>query len=239
MNEGPSTGPRVFVDRLVEVMSSVRSSLDQATAALLDVDLEQAELVIDGYPRVEALLRTLDDCAVTCQPPLPADIGSVATGVGIDVDLQRMEKLAWHIATTARTRYPRPTVPNELRPTIRRMSQAARRVITQTRQAIAATDADTATRVAHTADEIFRLHHRLLRRLFDQPWRHGVDTAVDIALIGHYYERFASHALTLASRVAFLTGSAHLDGPATAHATTPNPTPAPAPAKPATTLVRT
>ena len=35
-------------------------------------------------------------------------------------------------------------------------------------------------------------------------WAHGVEPAVDIALLGRYYERIADHAVSLARRVVYL-----------------------------------
>ena len=35
-------------------------------------------------------------------------------------------------------------------------------------------------------------------------WSHGVEAAVDVALLGRYYERIADHAVSVASRVVFV-----------------------------------
>jgi phosphate transport system protein len=40
--------------------------------------------------------------------------------------------------------------------------------------------------------------------LFSDDWSHGVEPAVDAALIGRYYERFADHAVAIARQVNFL-----------------------------------
>jgi phosphate transport system protein len=52
----------------------------------------------------------------------------------------------------------------------------------------------------------------LFRALFDD-WPHGVETAVNVALLGRYYERFADHAVTIAQSVIFIvTGTRRDDG---------------------------
>lgn len=47
----------------------------------------------------------------------------------------------------------------------------------------------------------------LLRQLFDillaEDWSHGVEQAVDAALIGRYYERFGDHAVAIARGVCY------------------------------------
>ena len=40
--------------------------------------------------------------------------------------------------------------------------------------------------------------------LLDGPWKYGVQSAVDLTLIGRYYERYADCAVTVAHRVIYL-----------------------------------
>ncbi|HNN47925.1 MAG TPA: phosphate transport system regulatory protein PhoU, partial [Marmoricola sp.] len=40
--------------------------------------------------------------------------------------------------------------------------------------------------------------------LLDPNWACGVEPAVDVALLGRYYERIADHAVSVARRVAYL-----------------------------------
>jgi phosphate transport system protein len=37
----------------------------------------------------------------------------------------------------------------------------------------------------------------------DREWKHGVAAAVDVTLLGRFYERFADHAVEVARRVIF------------------------------------
>ena len=47
------------------------------------------------------------------------------------------------------------------------------------------------------------LHRRLFSVLMDHEWKHGVAAAVDITLLGRFYERFADHTVEVARRVIF------------------------------------
>jgi phosphate transport system protein len=47
------------------------------------------------------------------------------------------------------------------------------------------------------------LHRHLFSVLMDREWRHGVAAAVDVTLLGRFYERFADHAVEVARRVIF------------------------------------
>jgi phosphate transport system protein len=38
----------------------------------------------------------------------------------------------------------------------------------------------------------------------DREWKHGVASAVDVALLSRFYERFADHAVEIGRRVIFM-----------------------------------
>jgi phosphate transport system protein len=76
--------------------------------------------------------------------------------------------------------------------------------------AIESKDPLSAHRLAQADDEVDALRRRIFQILFSEDWSHGVEPAVDAALIGRYYERFADHAVAIARQVSFLvTGSSH------------------------------
>ena len=45
---------------------------------------------------------------------------------------------------------------------------------------------------------------RLFAHLLSGEWTHGIEPAIDITLIGRYYERYADHAVSVARQVIFL-----------------------------------
>jgi phosphate transport system protein len=53
-------------------------------------------------------------------------------------------------------------------------------------------------------EEMDQLRRSSFRLMLDDSWSHGVEPAVDIALLGRYYERIADHAVSLARRVVYL-----------------------------------
>jgi phosphate transport system protein len=55
--------------------------------------------------------------------------------------------------------------------------------------------------LAQVDNEVDALRRRIFQILFSENWSHGVEPAVDAALIGRYYERFADHAVAIARRV--------------------------------------
>jgi phosphate transport system protein len=49
-----------------------------------------------------------------------------------------------------------------------------------------------------------QLRRQSFTELLGDDWAHGVEAAVDIALLGRYYERIADHAVSVANRVVFV-----------------------------------
>ena len=60
-------------------------------------------------------------------------------------------------------------------------------------------------RLAVADDEVDALRQHLFGILFAEDWAHGVERAVDAALIGRYYERFGDHAVAIARQVCYMT----------------------------------
>src|SRR5690349_21000319 len=60
-----------------------------------------------------------------------------------------------------------------------------------------------AAQISRDDDAMDELHRHLFTVLMDRQWKHGVAAAVDITLLGRFYERFADHAVEVARRVIF------------------------------------
>jgi phosphate transport system protein len=102
-------------------------------------------------------------------------------------------------------------VPQDLRPTILEMGQLAQRLMAQAADVLITRDVDAALQMEHDDDRMDELHRMIFHHLMDERWHHGVETAVDVTLVGRYYERFADHAVSLARRVVYLTAGEHPD----------------------------
>jgi phosphate transport system protein len=83
------------------------------------------------------------------------------------------------------------------------MAQAADVLITR--------DVQAALQMERDDDRMDELHRMIFHHLMDERWHHGVETAVDVTLVGRYYERFADHAVSIARRVVYLATGEHAD----------------------------
>lgn len=199
---------------LIEMSRLVGSAVDRATVALLDADLAAAEAVIDGDERVNALYHQLDDVAVTLlarQQPVATDLRAIVTGLRMSSDLERVGDYAVHIAKVAKRKHPASVVPVEIRPTVLEMGQAATRVAMKAGTVIATRDLALAAQLLADDDTIDALHQQLFGLLLSGSFKHGVEAAIDLALLGRYYERLADHAVAVSHAVTYLVTGEHTD----------------------------
>jgi phosphate transport system protein len=193
--------------QLVEMTRLAGSAMARATTALLDADLKLAESVIEADEQVDDLRHDLEIRALDLlarQQPVATDLRTIVASLRMSADLERMGDGALHVAKVARLRYPSSAIPAELRATILQMGQVAERIVAKAGSVIASKDVAAALEFESDDDEMDRLHRDLFRQMLRKDWQHGVETAVDVALCGRYYERFADHAVSVARRVVFL-----------------------------------
>ncbi|MGX1546962.1 phosphate signaling complex protein PhoU [Streptomyces adustus] len=201
-------------DGLVEMANLVGSAIGLATTALLDADLQLAESVISADEKVDDLQRDLENRAITVlarQQPVATDLRLVVTSLRMSADLERSGDLAQHVAKLARMRYPDRAVPRDLRRTVLEMGQLSQRLMAQAAEVILTQDVDAALQLEKDDDRMDELHRTIFQHLMDDQWQHGVETAVDVTLVGRYYERFADHAVSVAQRVVYLVTGEHAD----------------------------
>ncbi len=115
-----------------------------------------------------------------------------------------MGDLAKHVAKTSLRRHPAHAVPDELAPVIRDMADVADRIAGKIGLVLANPDAGTAAELETDDDAMDELHKGLFVVLLGAAWRHGVESAIDGALLGRFYERFADHAVNAGHRMFFL-----------------------------------
>ena len=192
---------------LVEMTGLVGSAIGRATTALLDADLVLAESVIAGDDAVDAAYHRTEERAydlLARQQPVAGDLRVVVAGLRMVSDLERMGDYATHVAKVARRRYPASVVPAEVRSTVLEMGQTAQRVVEKAGSVIAGQDVERAIELEAEDDVMDGLQRSLFTILLSGEWPYGMEAAVDLTLLGRYYERFADHAVSVARRVIYL-----------------------------------
>lgn len=202
---------------LAEMCSMVANAMELATRALLEADLGLAEQVIGDDSRVDDARSSCEEHAyalLALQAPVATDLRTVLAAIHAAESLERMGDLALHVAKTARRRHPQHVLPQQVQPYFAEMGRVAVSLAHQAEQVIQSKDVKQARALEDADDEMDDLHRHLFSVIMDREWPHGVAAAVDVTLLGRFYERFADHAVSVAKRVVFVVtghmpGSAH------------------------------
>ena len=152
-------------------------ALRDATKALLDADLAQAELVIASDVRLDEMRSNAEKVALellALEAPVATDLRTVVSAIWIVADLQRMGALAIHVAKAARRRHPAHVIPAEIRPIIERMGRVGVHLADQAGVVLRERDADLARRLEAEDDLMDDLQRELFSALLAPTWRHGV-----------------------------------------------------------------
>jgi len=184
-----------------------RTAMQRATTALLEADQTEAEQVRTWDNEIDALYRQVEEKVydlLARQAPVASDLRMVITSLHVASDLERMGDLAEHIAETALRRHPEQAIPAELVPVINEMADVADRIAAKSVEVLATQDAEMAAEMERDDDVMDDLHRQLLAFMLGTAWRHGVEAAIDGALLGRYYERYADHAVNAGNQVVYL-----------------------------------
>lgn len=181
-------------------------AMESATQALLQADLVLAEQVISDHEAVVRQARKTEEQALTVlalQAPVAGDLRAVVSALKNIADVDRMAALALHVAKLTRRRHPQKVLPEEVNGYFTEMGRIAVDMGSSVRQVVLSTDTNRAEQLADDDDDMDNLHRHLFSVLMDREWKHGVAAAVDVTLLGRYYERFADHAVEIGRRVIF------------------------------------
>ena len=185
----------------------VSDSMAKATRAISEKNLSLAEEVITNDEKIDTVQHDLDARIIDIiarQQPVASDLRALVTALRMSADLERMGDLAHHVAKVVRLRHPAGAVPDQVLGLIESMGVTAEKIATKTGVVISTRDVTLAAQVEKDDDEMDLLHRQLISALIAPTWEHGVETAIDLTLLGRYYERYADHAVSVARRVIFL-----------------------------------
>lgn len=196
-----------LAEELANMCSMSATAMELATRALLDTDLGLAEQVIGDDAKIDDARSACEEHAyalLALQAPVATDLRTVLAAIHAAESLERMGDLALHVAKAARRRHPNPVLPEQVRPYFAEMGRVAVELARRAEQVILNKDIDQARSLEEADDEMDDLHRHLFSVIMDKEWPHGVASAVDVTLLGRFYERFADHAVSVAKRVVFV-----------------------------------
>jgi phosphate transport system protein len=196
-----------LAEELAHMCSMSATAMELATRALLETDLGLAEQVIGDDVKIDEARSACEEHAyalLALQAPVATDLRTVLAAIHAAESLERMGDLALHVAKAARRRHPAPVLPAQVSPYFTQMGRVAVELARDAEQVILNKDIDQARSLEEADDEMDDLHRHLFSVIMDKDWPHGVAAAVDVTLLGRFYERFADHAVSVAKRVVYV-----------------------------------
>ncbi|SRR6266498_1351434 len=196
-----------LAEELATMCAMSSTAMELATRALLEADLGLAEQVIGDDAKIDDARTACEEHAyslLALQAPVATDLRTVLAAVHAAESLERMGDLALHVAKAARRRHPNPVLPDPVKPYFAEMGRVAVELAREAERVILNQDVQKARGLEEADDEMDDLHRHLFSVIMDKDWPHGVAAAVDVTLLGRFYERYADHAVSVAKRVVFV-----------------------------------
>ncbi len=192
----------------VRLAAMASESIQAGTSALLDFDLGRAREVIEGDKVLDDLTHSIEErtyLLLARQQPMAVDLRMLVTTLRIIHELERIGDLMVNVAKGARRLYPGPLDP-KVRGIIDRMRRQAKAQLQLASDTFAERDPGKASALADMDDVMDDLQKELYRTIFAAGAHEEseLQRAVQVALLGRYFERIADHAVNIGERVGYM-----------------------------------
>jgi phosphate transport system protein len=193
---------------VIRVAAMAGEMVGMATEALLDKELLLVERVVESNRRLEEQNHDIEFrtyALFATQQPMAIDLRTLLTVLRTLHELELTGDLTVSVAKAARRIYPG-ELPPKVRGLLERMGAQATVQLRVAVDAFADRDESLALALPDMDDVIDDLQKELFRAIFSTatPDEAGLQQAVQIALVGRYYERVADHAVQMGRWVNFM-----------------------------------
>lgn len=195
---------------VVRMGALVEVAIEQATVALAECDLDRAQKVMDGDDAIDDLFLDIEKRALAMlaqQQPVAGDLRLIVAILRAVNDLERSGDLAFNIASVVKKDINIVKL-RKVSALVYELGHASRRLLSRALDAWTHKDVVVAASLDDLDDEIDELYERLFRELFGLQEETTFEVAMNLVLVGRYFERIADHAVNLAERIRyFVTGN--------------------------------
>ncbi len=192
---------------VVRVAALVAEAVPRGTEALLGGDLAEAERTIADDDAIDELTIDIEDHChhLLARHVVAGELRSVVAALKLAAELERTGDLVVNICKAARRLYGVPLSPR-LRGLIERMSRQAQQLLLHAIDAYDEHDAGLAAALHDMDDHLDDLHAEFIRAIFEAHAAQGLDlqVAVQLAVVGRFYERIGDHAVNVGERVSYM-----------------------------------
>ena len=192
----------VVIDRqMIQLFALVENAVAGATHALVSGDRDAARMLVAADADIDKLYQELE--SLVHARLLAGGVGSTETKyllavLGMLPELERSGDLAEHVARRATRNLPA-EMPARLRGYVQRMGEVACAMWRMAADAYGGDLPSASERLESLDDEMDDLHVTFIAELVTSGTQ--VVVAIELALVGRFYERLGDHAVNLARRV--------------------------------------
>ena len=193
---------------LVQMGGMVAEGISAVTAALLAGDIGSADQIIAADDELDLLsLEAEEKCVrlLALQQPVAVDLRTILTDLRMISEIERSGDLVTNIAKAVARLHGAELEP-KVRGLIDRMRQQAVRLTAMAMDAYAERDAGLASVLSDIDDVLDEAHDEYIAAVFasHELGSIAIQHAVQLAVVGRFYERIGDHAVNVAQRVEFL-----------------------------------
>jgi phosphate transport system protein len=206
---------KLFHEELTELQQSVVRAaamvvegIPRATEVLLQNDLDRAQALIEADDELDFLSLEIEENAVrlmALQQPMASDLRAVVAALKLNGELERSGDLVVNIAKASRRIYGAEYNPR-CRGLIEAMSVEAAKLCRLAIDSYAEGNASLAAALDDMDDTLDGLNKDFIQAIFEAHNEGTIDlqAAVQLALVGRYYERIGDHAVNIGNMVQFM-----------------------------------
>jgi phosphate transport system protein len=195
-------------DDIVRLASMVTEGLGKATQALLEGDLQAANEIIQGDDVLDTLALDIEERCyqlLALQQPMATDLRALVAAIRMVAEIERSGDLVCNIMKASRRMYGAEFDP-KVRGLIARLGEDVHRLFRLSMDAYVDRNDGLAAALDDMDDSIDALHADYIQSIFESHEASAMQlqTAVQMALVGRYYERIADHAVNIGERVRYM-----------------------------------
>jgi phosphate transport system regulatory protein PhoU len=193
---------------LLEMIEMVADRIAQVTTAMLEGDVALADELVAGDDEIDLLSTQVEEgCVDTLvrEQPVATDLRFIVGTLHANSDVERSGDLLANIAkAVGRLQGAHPD--DQVRDLVVRMSAQAAELFRRAGHAFRTRDAELAESIDELDDLLDDLHYRYIQHVIQDARRGELDPqqALQLALVGRFYERIGDHAENIGERVRYI-----------------------------------
>lgn len=191
---------------IVRLAAHAIEFIPRGTDIVLASDLDAAQELIDADDVVDALSIEIEErcySILALQQPMARDLREVITAIRLVAEIERSADLMVNVAKAVRRIYPI-ELPPPVRGKIEQMADQASRLFRLAVDAYVDKDAGLAAALDDIDDRLDQVHRDYIQTIFEHQEKLDLQVAVQLALIGRYYERVGDHAVNVGERIRYM-----------------------------------